>query len=149
MQFEVDFDEWSQFSREMREELCTALTLDVKSFVSPFYVIDFFESYICQNRLAWSWSIPKFFGRMLIIDNILTPKDDLAIKSSLKRPFSEFQEFGGWNLAKYKLDGMDGKGPNEAIGLKDETQHISSSWWRLFGDVSMTRAFIVSVVKMM
>lgn len=50
--FEVDFAEWSQFSREMREELCTALTLDVKSFVSPFDLTDFFESYSLQKRLA-------------------------------------------------------------------------------------------------
>ena len=79
MQFEVDFDEWSQFSREMREELCTALTLDVKSFVSPFDLTDFFKVTFAKNRLAWSWSIPFFWED---VDNIFTPKDDLAIKSS-------------------------------------------------------------------
>ena len=110
------------------------------------------------DRLFWKLHLPKqtrlklkhpiFFRED--VDNILTPKDDLAIRSSLKRPCSEFQEFGGWNLAKYKWMTWMEKDQNEAFGLKGETQHwTSSSWWRLFGDVSMTRVFIISVVKMM
>lgn len=99
MQFEVDFDEWSQFSREMREELCTALTLDVKSFVSPFDLTDFFESYICQKQTRLKLKHPIFFRED--VDNILTPKDDLATKSSLKRPF--FRISGIWKVKSGKM----------------------------------------------
>lgn len=102
MQFEVDFDEWSQFSREMREELCTALTLDVKSFVSPFDLTDFFKSYICQKQTRLKLKHPIFFGRMLIISLLqkmiwqLNPH-----KSFLKRPV--FRISGIWRVKSGKI----------------------------------------------